>query len=289
MPPLHPIPQTLYHYCGVEAFMRIIETKSIMLSSVLGFNDYLETKWIVPLMREVFQEKRTRHNGTFFDTVKQHYNTNQTVPFMTCFSSDGDTLSQWRAYAADGAGFAIGFNPRYFPLEARAPWVSDANDGQHAIGISEVVYDRNTQNAYIRQTVDLHLEHCCTDDKDAMTRHAIDCATVLLRYSLIFKNPKFAEELEWRIIYVPTLILPESGDLKIQVDQRTISNMGFRFTDQAIIPYFELNFSQRRDEKPINEIVLGPKNDTQPFVVRMLLDSHGFEDVKITQSEASYR
>jgi len=33
---------------------------------------------------------------------------------VACFSAADDLLSQWRAYADDGCGFAIGFNARYF-------------------------------------------------------------------------------------------------------------------------------------------------------------------------------
>ncbi|WP_416152053.1 DUF2971 domain-containing protein [Pseudomonas sp. Bout1] len=30
----------------------------------------------------------------------------------TCFSKAGDVLSQWRAYADDGQGYAIGFDSK---------------------------------------------------------------------------------------------------------------------------------------------------------------------------------
>ena len=149
-----PVPQTLYHYCSVEAFLQIIETKSIRLSSVLGFNDYLETKWIEPLIEAAIEPKKTAKNELFFDTVMQHYHDNQTIPFMTCFSSDGDTLSQWRAYAADGYGFAIGLNPKYFPLERQAPYL---RDDEHAIGISEVVYNQEAQHDLVKKVIDTHL------------------------------------------------------------------------------------------------------------------------------------
>ena len=36
--------------------------------------------------------------------------------FVSCFSADGDVLSQWRAYADDGHGFAIGFAPAEFAI-----------------------------------------------------------------------------------------------------------------------------------------------------------------------------
>ena len=287
MPTNEPVPETLYHYCSVESFLRIIETRSIHLSSVLGFNDYLETRWIEPLIREVIRKKTDAHNAAFLDTVLHHYHDNQTIPFMTCFSSDGDTLSQWRAYAADGCGFAIGVNPRYFPLRRQAPWVSE--EEEHAIGISEVVYDRDAQSDYIAQAIDSHLASFRADGAHTMIHHAAECATVLLRDSLIFKNPKFNEELEWRIIYVPTIIAEEGEEIQIGLQQRPISDLQFRCSEDALIPYFELPFSEQRAEKALNEVVLGPKNNTQAFVVRMLLDINGFCDVKVSKSEASYR
>jgi hypothetical protein len=287
MPTEESVPETLYHYCSAESFLRIIETQSIHLSSVLGFNDYLETKWIEPLIRDAIQSKAGAQNAAFLDTVMHHYHDNQTIPFMTCFSSDGDTLSQWRAYAADGYGFAIGMNPRYFPLRKQAPWVSE--EEEHAIGISEVVYDRAAQSAYIAQAIDSHLACFNADGLHSLSHHAAECATVLLRDSLIFKNPKFNEELEWRIIYVPTIIAEEGAEIQIGLEQRPISDLRFRDSEDALIPYFELSFSEQRGEKAINEIVLGPKNNTQAFVVRMLLDMNGFGDVKISKSEASYR
>jgi hypothetical protein len=281
-----PVPQTLYHYCSVEAFLQIIETKSIRLSSVLGFNDYLETKWIEPLIEAAIEPKKTAKNELFFDTVMQHYHDNQTIPFMTCFSSDGDTLSQWRAYAADGYGFAIGLNPKYFPLERQAPYL---RDDEHAIGISEVVYNQEAQHDLVKKVIDTHLADCCEGDNALMVHHAVECATVLLRYSLIFKNTKFNEEMEWRIIYVPTITTNDGKDIQIGLEQRLISDLMFRYTEQAIIPHFDLPFFESRDEEPINEIVLGPKNTTETFVVRMLLDKYGLGNVNVIKSEASYR
>ena len=282
-----PIPSTLYHYCSAEAFLQIIGAKSIRLSSVLGFNDYLETRWIEPMIEAVIKEKTTGKDAAFFNAVYEHYNANQTVPFMTCFSSDGDTLSQWRAYAADGMGFAIGFNPQYFPLRRESPWINE--EQEHAIGISEVVYNRAAQHSHIRQTLDDHLAQCCLDDTKSISHHAAECATMLLRYSLISKNPKFVEELEWRIIYVPALTGDEGEPIRIGLKQRPISALQFRYSDDAIIPYFELSFAEPRVQPAINEVVLGPKNNTHPFVARMLLEVNGLEEVKVAKSEASYR
>ena len=122
-----------------------------------------------------------------------------------------------------------------------------------------------------------------------MVNHAVECATVLLRYSLIFKNTKFNEEMEWRIIYVPTITTNDGKDIQIGLAQRLISDLMFRYTEQAIIPRFDLPFFESRDEEPINEIVLGPKNTTETFVVRMLLDKYGLGNVNVIKSEASYR
>ena len=63
---------------------------------------------------------------TFADMFQQS-NIEKTLEFfIASFSRDRDDLGQWRAYADDGRGFAIGFSPRLFkvldePVEGRLP------------------------------------------------------------------------------------------------------------------------------------------------------------------------
>lgn len=62
-----------------------------------------------------------------------------TLPLISCFSKNGDLLSQWRAYAEDGKGFSIGFDSNYI---------------YHGLGvnINSVVYEEETQYRLILNT-----------------------------------------------------------------------------------------------------------------------------------------
>jgi len=60
--------------------------------------------------------------------------------YIACFSEKGDLLSQWRAYADDGEGVAIGFDPNggRFPVVNELPHNNAGPD--FAYTISEVRY-----------------------------------------------------------------------------------------------------------------------------------------------------
>lgn len=39
--------EMLYHYCGVNAFKEIIESKCLWLSHIRYMNDYMEHRWLL--------------------------------------------------------------------------------------------------------------------------------------------------------------------------------------------------------------------------------------------------
>ena len=42
----------IYHYCSLENFHKIIESKELFLFNANSMNDNLETNWIIHLVRE---------------------------------------------------------------------------------------------------------------------------------------------------------------------------------------------------------------------------------------------
>jgi hypothetical protein len=69
----------------------------------------------------------------FFDKVDEiwHRSGLHIASFVASFSTDGDSLSQWRAYADDGRGFAIGFDI--------------AELSRFPIQVLDVLYDKDQQ------------------------------------------------------------------------------------------------------------------------------------------------
>jgi hypothetical protein len=90
----------------------------------------------------------------------------------------------------------------------------------------------------------------------------------------------------------------ENGGLYQLLHQGTLSQMSssigeltrleFRAMLDRIVPYMEIDFGDLA-LGAIAEVILGPKNITPDRVIWAALLRHGWGDVKVRRSEASYR
>jgi hypothetical protein len=103
--------------------------------------------------------------------------------FIVCFTENGDQLSQWRAYANDGLGFAMGFR-------SDAHW---STGFVRPVLLERVIYVEAEQDALIEPILRGAVEAADDGGGDRLLN---DLWEVLA----IIKNPAFAEEKEWRLI-----------------------------------------------------------------------------------------
>src|SRR5271154_3613127 len=105
----------LYHYCSNSSFLSIIGSSGIRASEFSLSNDHLEGKWSKRLLNDFCSKKvgmQLIQRGLLleqFDGLLEYFGA-----VGVCLSEDGDLLSQWRGYAADGGGIAIGFDSTFF-------------------------------------------------------------------------------------------------------------------------------------------------------------------------------
>ena len=93
-----------------------------------------------------------------------------------------------------------------------------------------------------------------------------------------FKDPSFAEEKEWRAVYV----IPHGRFEEVQ----------FRPNNGVAVPYIGLNIGTDSERRlPIREVVQGPRvdGDTGVRSLEFLLASTGYSDVAITASTIPLR
>ncbi len=122
------LPKILYHYCPVHSFKGIVESKSLWMSGLGTMSDFMEYKWLKRLALNRIEElasqkqwamnveelpEKTKQRNRLLVLDRQLRSVPAYDPFCVSFSSDGDVLSQWRAYTDDGKGFAIGFVANY--------------------------------------------------------------------------------------------------------------------------------------------------------------------------------
>jgi hypothetical protein len=203
-----------------------------------------------------------------------------------CLSEEGDLLSQWRGYAEDGTGVAIGFSVEYLK------WLSSANGSRDNPGITldKVEYEPSAHEARVEPTYrkvtqlikDGTLKGSYLAPFQMGLANTSQKVNVPLYHELSplfpqlfsLKASAFREEHEWRILsYLTT-------DGEEACSHRVVGN--------RIVPYRKVDLIEL-ERGPIAEVILGPRHGTPPEIVQNFLQLNGYGLVKVRPSEASYR
>jgi len=111
-----PTPGMIYHYTNDAGLRGIIEGGRLWFTDIFNLNDPSELRYGIGPVTKIMQAEATKGPGElkqFSDNLIEmlnggieriaHY-------FVCCFSTAGDDLGQWRAYADNGRGYALGFD-----------------------------------------------------------------------------------------------------------------------------------------------------------------------------------
>jgi hypothetical protein len=243
-------------------------------------NDYMEQQWLVNKAIQHLKVFRKSSHQNLIKLLREILKSKES-PYISCFSSEPDLLSQWRAYSDDGAGYAIGFSRIHIETI-----ISSINLGLSLVPIN---YDEHKQEEMIspmvetlQEILDKYKKEKSFNPKSAIVR----LGSKIRNLAIGCKNPGFSEEKEWRIVYNQYLfdVVPWTA-----LSGKVLSTILFRNNNSRIVPYFSLAFPT----EAITEIRLGPKNFARNDrnSLRSLLIASGFKyrNVKIINSEASYR
>jgi Protein of unknown function (DUF2971) len=147
------IDTALYHYTDARGLKGIIESETIWFTDYRHLNDPSELTHGIEMARDVMNNSRGRedaHGREFLDCLADMLSTKNFSGrfefFIASFSRDRDELSQWRAYADNGRGYAIGFAPRMFRIEEDR---SDLQPNEKTF-VGPVLYD-------IREVTERHI------------------------------------------------------------------------------------------------------------------------------------
>ncbi|MBY5657209.1 DUF2971 domain-containing protein [Rhizobium leguminosarum] len=278
---------TYYHYCNASAFYNIIRSKEVWLSSMSASNDSMEGKWLSNIIGLAASRWGVPEFAENLITLIRDIEENLDC-LGFCLSEAADTLSQWRGYADDGAGFSIGFSDRFMDE------YKDPNDplihAQKVIyGIEDQIKMLQPFAAVVVQAIEdgafalpragtllapISDEERASQREQYLAAHNRLIRTFLADINLFFKlkNRAFEEEHEWRLIRMAI---------------KPFSDLDFRVSGTKIVPYLADSFGNV--DKPISHVMIGPKNPTPKDVVTGFLARHGFNDVHVEISAASYR
>jgi hypothetical protein len=268
----------LYHYTSLEGLLGIIDTKSIWATNILYLNDASELNYSRTLFKdqlrtyqeEIIKDAHCYEYKVFADLIRNIEDEDFIHPelsggYVCSFSEEEDLLSQWRGYCPKGLGLSLGFNFK----KLHEYLVGDKN-----IFIRSCIYDEKEQIKQLRELI----EQFEIRYKNDLMEGFEYIFTEFMNLAPTFKHPKFKEEREWRLFYVPSYGLVESkGE--------------FRLGHMMAIPYIEIPLPKEGNKLIINKVVVGPT--TEPKLsktsLKMLLKQKRVEFEEVRYSTIPYR
>ncbi|ENZ3704598.1 DUF2971 domain-containing protein [Serratia marcescens] len=290
----------IYHYCSPYTFLQIIERRCIWLSSTNNMNDSSEGRWYLDLVEETVREHEGELGKKWSEYIQGTFESHVRPSYIACFSTEKDLLSQWRAYADNGSGVAIGFEMDSLPktyLQPKEAFGRVSNEVVSQFRITDVKYDDKESlkekiiaRALFWRSPDAPVEFVSPEGLNDYVR----CSWFNMeseRLSTDHKNPAFAEEKEKRIIYTPDYndwinpIRQENFDIKKSSLSSVLGGMKHRISDGFLTSYFEYPFPP----EAIKQVVLGPKNKFTESDLKDFLLLKDMRHVEIEHSAATYR
>ncbi|MBO5333005.1 MAG: DUF2971 domain-containing protein [Clostridia bacterium] len=278
----------IYHYCSVAVFQKIIETNTIWLTHARQTNDVDEgIRYIKPLQSVVnSMSNLSDEEKSIVNSILKEHKERVEFPYIGCFSTKSDLLSQWRAYGDDGKGVAIGFEvgkiPHYDLLKKE-----HGNCGDIPIIIDEIAYDeKNNEVTFIEKIIQACL---LIYRKTNNINHAISAGVQGLNLLSVFsKNVDFEEENEVRMAYFPCYFDLIANLSELPTINANKMELKFRTNRDKLISYYEFNLPQNA----IQRIVLGPKCSIDKNQLTLFLNKYS-PDVRrkngIVKSNITYR
>lgn len=227
-----------YHYTSVSGCLGIIKSRSIWLTDYRFLNDKLELRQgINSFLSRLPDDKKNSFERAFqWHDMQNHH-------CVFSLSHSPDILSQWRAYASDGEGIALGLNRTF--LEHAGLSLVECRYENHEDYASELVSKHEDFLDEVHNASNLHVAENSFMD---WIRSNSSGFYEIIEDLIALKNPAFSEEKELRAIWSKPM-----RDEAIKM----------REARNLIIPYVEAEIWPDEDKEYLSvvipEIWLGPK------------------------------
>lgn len=303
-------PKIVYHYCSLDTFYEIFSNSTIRLSNISKSNDSQEITYLIPKMKDYCTDLFRKYNKKFSDDYKLNddfieklfdlkFDEISLNFYVSCFSEESDLLSQWRRYANDACGVSIGFlTEALYPL---------ARSIRSSYNFSQVRYSLNDLYEQIENYVIKKTNENFTgegrNDSIELLNIADTTVSMLLYNSILYKNPNFYEEKEWRLIYNPFGNIRQIKnkysfyDRMYEMFNKSYEKGGFirnpmtfHISKDKIVSHIDLSFDSIKDIF-VKEIIIGSKANINDLDLELFLLSNGFNplNINIHKSDIPYR
>jgi hypothetical protein len=273
-------PWPLFHYCDASALLGILRGKEIWSTQIGHLNDATELSAAEEIARKVLLDllgtTPPSAASEALDWLAKIYNPSRPSQkhdhYVFSLSEQGDLLSQWRGYAADGGGFAVGFGsiplvPRHWP---------DSLDRDVGVQIHQCIYDKEAFRRRLKENFELVLKRAaqlCPAPQMIYVLNALEHVAFTLAPTL--KDSAFREEAEWRLV----------------VTVRGRDRVDFRPGQRGLTPFVRIPASAPEGLVDVTRIIIGPAQDQDLGLnaARLLLTHLGYNPSLADLSKVPYR
>ena len=282
----------LYQYTNTAGLKGIFESQQMWFTDYRFLNDPSELSHGMNMARDMLLDAETDLDGRacwFLKCASDMFcreNVEATLAFFVAsFSRARDDRGQWRAYADNGRGFAVGFAPRMFRIEDEP---NPSPDESAFLG--SVLYDVGDVLSRHRLAIDEATNIFLTAVKaqaplmadkatgvafiQEFSRHLI--ASPLIWNALTSKHPAYAHEQEVRLLMMGTT-------------DKLAPFIKTRSRGSEIVPYIPHPWNVR-EPGAIVEVLIGPAAPPgAEDAVRTMLATYGLKDAEVERSDIPYR
>lgn len=246
----------IYHYCPCWAFENIIRTKELWFSSEQNSNDAIEFKIPELVLQQLKYDPILQPKLSFIDSCISYLQEQRKNFFTMSFSLGEDQLSQWRSYADDGRGFAIG-------TEVSLSYIKDFSQTPNIQKNSPFVFMQVAYNnvSDLKDNFLYRLKKIHTQSEENQFKQD------LLYYAVASKYCQFYEEKEVRLV----CLNPKTTKMRL-------SPYGTR-------PYITYPLDKTQE---LN-IMIGPKNKCTVEEIKKFLQTHEFNNVTVLPAIQHYK
>jgi Protein of unknown function (DUF2971) len=285
---LQRVPALVYHYTNDAGLRGILETGRLWLSDIFSLNDPSELSHGVSHTVKILNAKAengppesktfAKHFASFYEGGMEgsaHY-------FVCSFSSDGDDLGQWRAYADNGRGYALGFDgvalEDAFTKKNGAPI---PNNSTHHVTYNDAalidIHRRMIEKMFGLISLPRGKRMSAASINEYMKELSITLSLHALRASLFFKHEAYENEKEFRFLQIHRADLP-APEVKR------------RYRSYELVKYREFDWRQVQS-RALKQIVVGPAADSRKATrfAKECLAAFNSGAVEVTQSAIPYR
>lgn len=250
-------PPQVYQYTSPKGLIGILSSKKIWATNIRYLNDFNELHEASNAAERILRDMLSTVSGAEFDLLNkmiEDVGTAASRYYVSSFSEDGDSLSQWRAYCPPTGGYALGIpSAQLAALAKENSWL-----------FTKCVYKPSKRDSIIREVIEDFLNQYRDGLIDERYLNKLNFSdideyqeNIALRFQLyiakiggVIKNKAFKDEQEWRLIS-PAII--EDND-----------NIEFRDGASCVIPYYKFPLSTVKNPNLVQfgndelQLVVGP-------------------------------